>query len=273
MIDGPLPNWILPMSAVDYDNDGLLDVYLGAYLGVQIGSMAATKEAAKRRGDRVDTSIPGLDERVSAELTKRLLNTTHPFIDRPGPPNLLLRNVGGGRFAPAPGNESLGNYYNTLATTWSDFDRDGDMDLYVTNEAGPNQLMRNEGDGTFADISTTVTGEVGFGMGMSWGDYDNDGRQDMYLTNMYSKAGIRITKAMKISYGLELAAKGNSLIRNGPDGFVKVSGHESPHLLVEAADFGWGGAFADLNNDGYLDIYSPAGQSTMPKEVASIGET
>jgi hypothetical protein len=69
------------------------------------------------------------------------------------------------------------------------------------------------------------------------------------------------------------AARGNSLLRNGPDGWTRVSGVKAPAILVEAADFGWGGAFADFNNDGVLDLYAPAGFVTMPRAVEGVGET
>ena len=64
-----------------------------------------------------------------------------------------------------------------------------------------------------------------------------------------------------------------SLMRNGPDGFKRVSGVSANTIQVEAADFGWGGAFADFNNDGHLDLYAPAGYVTMPDPVADVGET
>ncbi len=183
-----------------------------------------------------------------------------------------MKNQGDGRFALAPGSETLVHYYNTLATAWSDFDRDGDMDIYVTNELGPNFMMRNRGDGTFEDISDGVTGEVGWAMGASWGDYDNDGQPDVYVTNMYSKAGTRIAEQIHSGERTGKAARGNTLISNSPDGFIKVSGLEPPSVLVEAADFSWGAAFVDLNNDAALDLYVPAGGVSAPREVATIGD-
>ena len=110
-----------------------------------------------------------------------------------------------------------------MATAWSDIDLDGDMDLYIVNEAGPNQMMRNNGDGTFTGISNDVTGEIGFGMGAALGDYVNDGRSDIYTTNMYSKAGMRISEQMSSSEIVTQSARGNTLMRNTVDGFMKIS--------------------------------------------------
>ena len=49
--------------------------------------------------------------------------------------------------------------------------------------------------------------------------------------------------------------------------------HRAGGAEVEAADFGWGGTFLDVNNDGRLDLYAPAGYVTMPAEVAGVGDS
>ncbi|MHC4957670.1 MAG: FG-GAP repeat domain-containing protein [Planctomycetota bacterium] len=263
-----LPTWVTCMSVADYNRDGLLDVYCGAYAGTYIGFIASAKEKARREGQEPDKGFPFLADDEAKELSRRLLaKKADPILRRPGPPNVLLRNVGG-RFVRAKEAGVVEVYYNTMAATWNDFDRDGDMDLYVTNEAGPNQLFLNRGDGTFEDISDDTTGEYGYGMGAAWGDYDGDGDLDLYVTNMYSKAGIRIAQRHGASAAVAASARGNSLIRNLGGKFERID--ESP---ATAADFGWGGAFADFNNDGRLDIYAPAGFVTVPAEVAQVGDT
>jgi len=90
---------------------------------------------------------------------------------------------------------------------------------------------------------------------------------------MYSKAGLRIAEQMGSSEIIVQSARGNSLLRNTTTGFVKTSSLDDSGVQVEAADFGWGGGFADLNNDAYLDLYVPAGQQSMPQEVATIGDS
>ncbi len=268
LVDFPLPAWTVPITVADYDNDGLLDVYLGRFVTTPNFMLPALQEA----GDAA--RVPFLSADESREYIEKLTSPeAHPVTAVPGPRNLLLKNLGEGRFTRASDADAVEIFYNTLATAWSDYDLDGDVDLYVTNEAGPNQLMRNRGDGTFADVSNEVTGEVGFGMGASWGDYNNDGRPDMYTTNMYSKSGLRITEQMGSGVGVTQSARGNTLMRNEPGGFVKASGLEPPAALVEAADVAWGGGFADLNNDACLDIYVPAGLATVPRPVATVGDT
>jgi hypothetical protein len=67
--------------------------------------------------------------------------------------------------------------------------------------------------------------------------------------------------------GAELApmARGNSLLRNLPGRFQRVSGLEPPELLVERAGWGWGGQFVDFDNDSWLDIHALNGYYTAPE--------
>jgi hypothetical protein len=226
LVGSPLPFLVSSVSAADYDRDGLLDVYFSTY------------------GIDLDLQEDFLPREVYREVARRWRSEGHLFRDRPGPPNVLLRNLGGGRFGVAPASESLAVYRNTFQSTWSDYDGDGDMDLYLANDFAPNNLLRNQGDGTFVDVTEeTGTADIGFGMGASWGDYDGDGRHDLYVTNMYSTAGRRITEELG-SMGGSLApmARGNSLFRNLGERFERVSGLEPPALLVERGGWGWGTA-------------------------------
>jgi hypothetical protein len=187
-----------------------------------------------------------------------------------------LKNVGGGRFKIDKTKEAaaLRVFRNTFQSTWGDFDGDGDQDVYVSNDFGPHNLIRNDGGGKFIDVTAqTGTVDTGFGMGASWGDYDNDGKLDLYSTNMYSTAGNRVLDVFT-QMGVELdprlrkMASGSTLFRNMSGRFERVSGLEPPALLVGNGGWGWGSAFVDVNNDGFLDIYALAGYYTAPQEVA-----
>ncbi len=253
LVGSPLPFLVSSISAADYDRDGLLDVYFSTY------------------GIDLDLQEDFLPREVFQEVARRWRSGGHLFRDRPGPPNVLLRNLGGGRFGVAPASESLAVYRNTFQSTWSDYDGDGDMDVYLANDFAPNNLLRNQGDGTFEDATEeTGTADIGFGMGVSWGDYDADGRHDLYVTNMYSTAGRRITEELG-PQGESLAsmARGNTLFRNLGHGFTRVSGLEPPALLVERGGWGWGGQFVDVDNDGFLDIHSLSGYYTAPESPGS----
>ena len=122
---------------------------------------------------------------------------------------------------------------------WGDYDNDGDDDLYVVNfsgdiisdnPSGTCKLFKNNGDGTFQDVSKeTGTDIVVYGMSPTWADFDDDGDLDLYIT----------------CYGE------NVLLRNDTTVFTdisKVSG-------VDDAQFGAGASWADYDQDGDLDLY------------------
>ena len=267
----PLPYLVSSVAAADYDGDGLLDVYLSTYASAMLLSefLDRMKELGPVEIMKVRPKL--LAEYLSAEDAQHLFDLVstgdaHIFRDAPGPPNLLLHNDGGGRFSPSP---EMRLFRHTYQSTWADYDGDGDPDLYCANDFAPNNLYRNEGGGRFTDVTEqTGTADIGFGMGADWGDYNNDGRQDLYVSNMYSKAGRRVTEQVPgLDPRFAQMARGNSLFRNAPDRFEKVSGVEPDKLQVENAGWAWGGQFADLDNDGWLDLYSLSGHYTPPKEL------
>ena len=125
---------------------------------------------------------------------------------------------------------------------FADYNNDGHIDLYVVTNPGPldaevteaspgNMLYRNNGDGTFTDVTAKAgVGDRGYGMGCVFGDYDNDGDLDLYVTN-YEQ---------------------NVLYRNNSDGtFTDVTAE----ARVGDARWGTGAAFGDYDNDGDLDLY------------------
>ncbi|RMD88458.1 MAG: VCBS repeat-containing protein [Calditrichaeota bacterium] len=272
-INGPLPYLVSSVSAVDYNQDGLLDVYLSTYESIMVRQYM-NRRLRKNNSKAIPDSLP-LQEYLSHEDAQQLFNLLYskdwrPFTNHYGPPNVLLKNIGNGHFVIEKNSALSKVFRQTFQSTWADYDNDGDPDVYIANDFGPNLLFRNDGNGKFVDVTgETKTADIGFGMGASWGDYDNDGKQDVYITNMYSKAGLRITAQIPgLSPHLRQSARGNSLLRQDKGCFQRVSGLKPPALLVEEAGWSWGSQFIDIDNDGFLDIYAPCGHYTAPKEIA-----
>ncbi|MCH8047347.1 MAG: VCBS repeat-containing protein [Planctomycetes bacterium] len=263
LVATPLPFLVTSLSAVDYNGDGLLDVYFSSYYPEYIASRADAD-----LGDPQHWIHNLLTSEQSKGLTEHFRKEHRSFIEQVGPPNVLLVNRGGGRFELAPENAQLEVWRNTFQSVWADYDDDGDPDLYVSNDFAPDQLFRNDGPRGFVDVTSQAGVDlVGFGMGASWGDYDNDGRQDLYVSNMYSKAGMRITRQIdRLDVRFGRLADGNYLYRNRGERFEKVSGLKPPELTVARAGWSWGGQFVDIDNDGFLDIYVSSGYYTVPEE-------
>ena len=113
-----------------------------------------------------------------------------------------------------------------------DYDNDGYLDLYLVNSAAPSMLFRNNGDGTFKDVTSSakVDNQGSYGHGVAGGDYDNDGYVDIYVTNFGS----------------------NRLYHNNGDGtFADVTAQ------ADVGDTRWSSSatFFDYDSDGYLDLY------------------
>ena len=263
LINSDLPYLVTSVSAADYNGDGLLDIYLSTY-----GMPHDRKKGAQRWAPDF------LSKEEADEVLRRFDDPEigyNRYVNAVGPPNQLLVNKGGGQFEISPENDKLKLYLNTLQSTWSDFDSDGDPDLYVTNDFAPDALFRND-DGVFVEITQEAGGPTmaGFGMGATWGDYDNDGLQDLYISNMYSKAGMRITGQIPdLDYRFRMSADGNRLYRNNGKTFDLVSANQQEGLHVTKAGWSWGGQFVDFDNDSKLDLYVTSGYRTAPPSIAS----
>lgn len=260
-----MPYLVSTISAVDFNQDGLLDVYLGLY-----GPPQKSDSPEKW----VNRFFP---KNMAAEILKRLPQS-HRYINRLGPPNLLLVNRGKGHFSVAPESREIAEWHSTYQSVWSDFDQDGDPDVYVCNDFAPDHLYRNEGprgssgDPRFVDVTKELAGDSmqGFGMGASWGDYDRDGKLDLYVSNMFSKAGRRITRSIEgLDPRVPYSARGNLLFRNKSVGFEQVAGVKTESVKVAKVGWAYGAQFVDVDNDGWLDIYSASGFYTAPKQIST----
>ena len=228
----------LSLAAADYDHDGDLDLYVCRYY-----------ESRSQEGEFV---VP------------------LPFHEAEnGARNRLLRNEGNWAFTDVTAETGL-DAHNTrfsFAAAWEDYDNDGDLDLYVANDFGRNNLYRND-RGHFTDVA----GEAGVediapGMSVSWGDYNRDGHADIYVSNMFSAAGNRIAFQDRFQPRLDTTdralfqrhARGNSLFLSRGDGTFSDTSIASGTTMGRWA---WGSLFADLNNDGWDDLLTCNGMVT-----------
>jgi hypothetical protein len=234
------------LAAADYDVDGDLDVFVCGYFS--------------RSGDTVGLGRP------------------IPYHDAEnGVRNYLLRNGGGWAWQDVTAEAGLeeNNRRFSYAAAWEDYDLDGDLDLYVANDFGRNNLYRNDG-GKFSDVAAAAGVEdISAGMSVSWGDYDADGLPDVYIGNMFSSAGHRVAYQRNYRSGdsgevlgqYRRHARGNTLFRNRGDGkFDDVSMDAG----VTVGRWAWGSNFVDLNSDGRDDLYVVNGMVTGIADPADL---
>jgi len=228
---------IFSLSVADPDKDGRLDIFVCRY--------------------------QNFDELGRARSAVPLHDANN------GGNNAFLKNLGRWKFVDA--TEEVGFNHNnhrwSVASSWEDYDRDGDLDLYIANDYGRDNLYRCDtaADGTvrFSDIAASAGVEdMTTSMGVTWGDPNRDGRPDAYVSNMYSSAGQRVTFQKNFKRNIagadaahvkawQNAAMGNSLFQGGSNGNFS---HTSAAAGVQKGLWSWGTVFADINHDGWEDL-------------------
>ena len=178
--------------------------------------------------------------------------------------SVLYRNNGNGTFTNVTSGAGVGNTGNYgIGAACGDYDNDGDPDLYVTN-FGPNVLYRNNGDGTFTNVTqTSGVGDPLWGSSATFLDYDRDGNLDLYVVNYlrypldFPHAPCEVDGIRILCHPKNYDGAPDRLFRNNGDGtFTNVSeaagfkGVEGPH-----SGKGLGVVAADFDNNGDVDIY------------------
>ena len=218
------------VAAADYNNDGLVDLYMRGRLYENQGENGM-QDVLPQTGIVEGVTIFGAvfgDYDNDGWLDLLLEDFSSP--------SQLFQNLGNGQFVQQ--NLSTGLNVSPLAqgSGWADFDRNGTLDLFVNNDLGNNQLFRNDNYETFTDFSDTAgTAAPGNSYGMAWGDYNNDGYPDIFI----APCGLP-----------ENSIK--HLLRNNGDGTFTNVNEEAG---IADSTSSWGVAWLDFNNDGYWDIY------------------
>ena len=265
--------WGMGITAVDFDGDGNLDLFVTGFAGNVLYrgkgqcEFEDVSEKADLKGTGFQTGGAWADYDRDGDLD--LFIAGYVFLDLnnlpvfgssqtcsfkgirvqcgprglPGERDYFYRNLGDGTFEEIAEKISVSDrakYYG-LGAIWGDYDDDGWLDLYVANDGTPNYLYRNKGDGSFSEVGfQTGTSYSGDGveqgsMGVAWGDYDLDGRLDLFTTNFDNEP--------------------NTLYRNlGSKGFLDVS-LEAKVGQAGKSYVGWGTGFVDFDNDGWLDLF------------------
>jgi hypothetical protein len=264
--------YALNVTRVDYDNDGCLDVLL--LRGAWETPMRLSLLRNKGNGSFDDVTVAsGLAEPIASESAAWGDYDNDGLVDvfvcgeylppggaaskaQPDARNRcrLYRNRGDGTFenvAPAAG---VTNERCAKGSAWGDYDGDGRLDLFVSNMGQECRLYHNEGNGKFIDVAPSlgVTGaDVSFACWF-W-DYDNDGLLDIYVNDYRA----RITEVLCSTVKLKIEGSSHPrLYRNlGSGGFREVS----REIGLDRAMAPMGSNFADIDNDGYLDLYLGTG--------------
>lgn len=225
----------------DYNNDGLLDLYV-ARSG---GTLATNKNLLfhNEGGNAFTKVLTGTP--VTDAFISRSVNWTD--IDSDGDLDLfvtnekdqnenLYRNDGAGAFTKLTIGPLLNDGGKTMSSSWGDYDNDGDLDVFLANDQGNDGLFRNEGHFNFTKITTdTVSNCGGNSFSSAWSDIDNDGDLDLFVTNSFGTTTLWL----------------NFLFLNNGDGSFTRVGNTAPATDL---DWSYGCAFGDYDNDGFEDL-------------------
>ena len=222
----------------DYNNDGLLDLFVGNYPIVLVS--------------------------MGNQYYKYLMD-----LNRYEDSGHLYKNNGNGTFTDVTDEAGVHKFGLTLGIVASDFNNDGFKDLYLSNDFNvPDYLYLNNGDGTFSEVSKDAVKHTSmFGMGIDASDFNNDGLTDLLQldmtpgdykrskTNMASMRPESFYEAVDLGlhyqYMQNCLQLNNGINNNGLPFFSDISRFAG----MATTDWSWGALFADFDNDGNKDVF------------------
>jgi len=269
-----VPGWSTSAAFGDYDGDGDLDLYVARYLDYGPDKLPPKTPDCTYLGVAVLCGPRGLS----------------------GADDFLFRNNGDLTFTDvttASGARDTGRFFG-LSVLWADLDNDHDLDICVGNDATPNYLFVNRGDGTFEEmgflsgIAVSGDGNEQASMGMDAADYDNDGLLDLYMAHfagdystLYHNEGDLFFRDVTEPAGLKrgdwfLVAWGTRFLDVNCDGWKDIyhsSGHVYPYLLDDSKPEKYAqpnALYLNLKNGTFEDVSKKAGADFL-KETVSRG--
>ena len=227
--------WAVSASFGDYDADGWLDLYV-----------TNTVQFDHKDPDPMECHYRGITVQCGP-------------LGMVGDSDILYRNNGDGTFRDVSEKAGVSDVTPSygLGAIWSDYDNDGDLDLYVANDQMANFLFRNRGDGTFeetglfAGAAFSDDGTAQGSMGVDFGDYDRDGLLDIYITHFSDDY--------------------NTLFRNLGQGRFRDMTRGAGLTFSSWPMVGWGTGFVDLDHDGWEDIFAANGHVFPQVDGYKIG--
>ena len=228
--------WSVSAAFVDYDRDGWLDLFVGNYVDYNVD---ADKPCLHPIGSLVDYCPPSVYR---------------------AQPDRLYHNNRDGTFTDVSAAAGIARQFGpALGVSTADFNRDGWVDIYVANDGAPNQMWINRHDGTFtntaliAGVALGADGEAKGSMGVDAGDFDHDGDEDLFIT--------------------ELAREGHDLYVNDGSGVFEERSALAGIRLPSLQYTGFGTAWFDFDNDGWLDILTVNGAVRHTADALARKET
>jgi hypothetical protein len=231
--------WAAGAAFADYDNDGFDDLFVSHYAALDLHDLPAF-------GSMINCRYHG----IKVQCGPRGL---------PGSPDNLYHNNGNGTFTDVSEQAGVEDPQKLLGLTavWSDLNEDGRLRLFVANDGAQNYLYRGDGNGKFRDVAYQAgvaldeNGNPVANMGVALGDYLHTGRFSLVITHFSEQYA--------------------QLLRNDGDlNFTDVSdaagiAHATNHYV------GWGDAFYDIDNDGWLDLMMVNGHVYPQVDQANLG--
>ncbi len=233
------------VAAGDVNGDRLPDLY---FSGTRSGS--PNRLYLNRGGFRFEdvSERAGVDDSIGVRYGVAMIDIDGDrdldiYVSKHDAPNTLFLNDGHGVFTEAAARFGLDLCCHSTQASFLDYDRDGDVDMYLgingsgkgenfVRDGDPDRLFRNNGDGSFSDVSAQAgISDIGYCLSVSVGDLNGDGWPDIYVANDFEARDI--------------------LYLNNRDGtFTNAAKSSMKHTSI----FSMGSDIADYNNDGALDV-------------------
>lgn len=258
----------LNMVAADYNNDGCMDILIlrGGW------EFAQRKSLMRNNCDGTFTDVTessGLWSSVTSTQAAAWADIDNDgyldlFIANENSPAQLFHNRGDGTFEEIGASAGIDQAGFSKGVAAADYDGDGFMDFYVTNQNGVNLLYHNNGNRTFTEVGRQAGVQAPAYSFATWFfDYDNDGWPDLFVASYLPS----VEESIKTYVGGPHNAETLKLYRNRHDGtFDDVTARVGLNKVFMVM----GSNFGDIDNDGFLDIYLGNGQPSYTSPLPHV---